>query len=31
MALSCDEWSRGLMMALRWRSGAWRSKALVGR
>lgn len=29
IALACDEWSRGLVMALRWKSGAWRSKALV--
>lgn len=28
-ALSCDEWSRGIIMALRWKSGAWRSKVLV--
>jgi putative MATE family efflux protein len=29
LALSCDEWIRGLIMALRWRSGAWRSKAVA--
>jgi putative MATE family efflux protein len=29
MAMACDEWSRGITMALRWRSGAWRRKALV--
>jgi putative MATE family efflux protein len=29
MALVCDEWIRGLIIALRWRSGAWRSKSLV--
>jgi putative MATE family efflux protein len=29
IALSCDEWSRGIVMALRWRSGAWRSKVLI--
>jgi putative MATE family efflux protein len=29
MGLSCDEWTRGIAMALRWRSGAWRSKVLV--
>jgi putative MATE family efflux protein len=29
LALSCDEWSRGIVSALRWRSGAWRKKALV--
>jgi Na+-driven multidrug efflux pump len=29
IALACDEWSRGTIMALRWRSGAWRSKALI--
>jgi putative MATE family efflux protein len=29
MGMACDEWSRGLTMALRWKSGAWRRKALV--
>jgi putative MATE family efflux protein len=29
-AMGCDEWLRGLAMALRWRSGAWRSKRLAG-
>ncbi len=29
LALSCDEWSRGIIMAFRWRSGAWRSKVLI--
>jgi len=29
MGLACDEWARGIAMALRWRSGAWRSKVLV--
>ncbi len=29
MALATDEWSRGIVMALRWKSGAWRRKALV--
>jgi Na+-driven multidrug efflux pump len=29
MGMACDEWSRGITMALRWRSGAWRRKALV--
>jgi putative MATE family efflux protein len=29
IALSCDEWSRGIVMALRWKSGAWRSKVLI--
>lgn len=29
MGMACDEWSRGIAMALRWRSGAWRRKALV--
>jgi putative MATE family efflux protein len=28
IALACDEWTRGIAMALRWKSGAWRSKAL---
>jgi putative MATE family efflux protein len=29
MGMTCDEWSRGIAMALRWRSGAWRKKALI--
>jgi putative efflux protein, MATE family len=29
MALACDEWSRGIINSLRWKSGAWRSKAFV--
>jgi Na+-driven multidrug efflux pump len=29
IAMACDEWSRGLVMAGRWRSGAWRGKSLV--
>ena len=28
-AMLVDEWIRGLAMLWRWRSGAWRSKALV--
>jgi len=29
MAMACDEWCRGMMNSLRWKSGAWRSKILV--
>lgn len=29
VAMTADEWVRGLAMLWRWRSGAWRSKALV--
>jgi putative MATE family efflux protein len=29
IAMAADEWCRGLVMSLRWRSGAWRTKALV--
>jgi putative MATE family efflux protein len=29
IALTCDEWIRGTVMLLRWRSGAWRNKRLV--
>ncbi len=29
MAIAADEWLRGILIALRWRSGAWKSKALV--
>lgn len=29
-AMAADEWLRGLMMLWRWRSGAWKSKALIG-
>jgi Na+-driven multidrug efflux pump len=29
IALSTDEWVRGLVMLARWRSGAWRNKSLV--
>ncbi len=28
-AMCADEWSRGIAMLMRWRSGAWKSKALV--
>jgi putative MATE family efflux protein len=31
IAMACDEWLRGLTMLWRWRSGAWRSRALVSR
>jgi putative MATE family efflux protein len=31
IALALDEWSRGLVMLWRWRSGRWKTKALVGR
>jgi putative MATE family efflux protein len=29
IALACDEWVRGTIMLFRWKSGKWRSKALV--
>jgi putative MATE family efflux protein len=29
IALSCDEWIRGLVMLFRWKSGRWRSKTLL--
>jgi putative MATE family efflux protein len=29
-AMSADEWLRGIVMLLRWRSGAWRAKRLIG-
>jgi Na+-driven multidrug efflux pump len=29
IALASDEWLRGIVMLWRWRSGAWKSKALV--
>jgi Na+-driven multidrug efflux pump len=29
-AMSADEWLRGIVMLLRWRSGRWRSKRLIG-
>jgi putative MATE family efflux protein len=29
LAMACDEWSRGMVNLLRWKSGAWRSKILV--
>jgi putative MATE family efflux protein len=29
IALCTDEWCRGIVMLLRWRSGAWKNKALV--
>jgi len=29
LGMACDEWARGIAMALRWRSGAWRRKALI--
>jgi putative MATE family efflux protein len=28
-AMAADEWSRGVVMVLRWRSGAWKGRALV--
>ncbi len=28
-AMSLDEWTRGILMTLRWKSGAWRTKRLV--
>lgn len=30
VALCADEWTRGLMALLRWRSGKWRGKGFVG-
>lgn len=29
LAIAADEWLRGIVMAIRWRSGAWRKKSLV--
>lgn len=29
IALSCDEWVRGLIMFFRWRGGKWKTKAFV--
>jgi putative MATE family efflux protein len=29
LAMAADEWCRGIVMALRWKSGAWKSKVLV--
>jgi hypothetical protein len=29
IAMCCDEWSRGILMLIRWRSGAWKKKAFV--
>ncbi|HEX7511216.1 MAG TPA: MATE family efflux transporter, partial [Chitinivibrionales bacterium] len=29
IGLTCDEWRRGVIMLFRWKSGRWRSKALV--
>jgi putative MATE family efflux protein len=31
IAMACDEWCRGIVNALRWKSGAWRDKILVAR
>jgi len=31
VAMATDEWFRGIVMLLRWRSGAWRRMALAGR
>lgn len=30
IALALDEWSRGLVILMRWRNGRWKSKALFG-
>jgi putative MATE family efflux protein len=30
MAMAADEWTRGVIMLLRWRSGAWRRMAVIG-
>lgn len=29
LAMAADEWTRGLIMTWRWKSGAWKAKALV--
>jgi len=29
IAMAADEWSRGIVMLIRWRSGAWKEKAFV--
>jgi putative MATE family efflux protein len=29
LAMAADEWCRGLVMTLRWKSGAWKSKSFV--
>jgi Na+-driven multidrug efflux pump len=29
LGMSLDEWTRGFLMLLRWKSGAWRTKRLV--
>ena len=29
IALTCDEWIRGIIMFFRWKSGKWKNKALV--
>lgn len=29
IAMAADEWTRGIAMLLRWRSGAWKSKRLI--
>jgi len=31
MAMAADEWLRGIVMLLRWRSGVWRRSALISR
>jgi putative MATE family efflux protein len=31
LAMMADEWTRGIIMTLRWKSGAWRGKALARR
>ena len=30
-AMACDEWIRGSVMLLRWRSGGWRNKLLIAK
>jgi hypothetical protein len=27
--MAADEWSRGIVMLIRWRSGAWKEKAFA--
>jgi len=29
IAMAADEWSRGIVALIRWRSGAWKEKAFV--
>jgi len=29
LGMAADEWSRGIIMMLRWRSGVWKGKSVV--